>query len=182
MSTTNQVSEEVKQDVVEQPAAPEKKTGTVKNQSALLRYITVLFAVAFLVVLLSMVISYRQSQDTITALNATSASAMENAEALQASNRELSDKNAELQIQINDLEQALEDKDEELSRAQEQIAEAQAQAEETAKAYELLLTAISARQNGDTEGFNAAMAELQGLQDMLTGEALTRYEELVRVW
>ena len=179
MSTINQAPEEIKQETATQPTpAPEKKTGTVKNQNALLRYITILFAVAFMIVLLSLVISTRQTQDTISALNATSASALENAEALQETNRQLSDDNAALQQQITALELELEDAEDELSQAQE----AQTAAENTVKAYELLMTAIDARQNGDVTAFETAMTELEGLKDLLTGPALTRYQELERVW
>ena len=57
MNTANQAPEEVKQAApVQDSPAPEKKTGTIKNQNALLRYITILFAVAFLMVTLSLVI------------------------------------------------------------------------------------------------------------------------------
>ena len=172
MSTTNQIPEEVKQE-----AEPTKKTGTVKNQNALLRYITVLFAVAFLIVLLSLVISNRQTQDTITALNATSASALENAEALQESNRALSDTNTALQTQITELELELAEAEDALALAEEE----QTKAQDTIAAYELLLTAMDARQNGNTEAFEAAMAELAGMCELLSGTARDRYEELERV-
>lgn len=178
MSTTNQVPEEVKQDTAPQPVSePPKKTGTVKNQNALLRYITVLFAVAFLVVLLSLVISNQQNQDTITALNATSASALENAEALQESNRALSDANAQLQSQITELELELEETEDALSQAEAE----QKRSQDTVTAYELLLTAMDARQNGDIDAFEAAMTELEGMRDLLSEQALKRYEELERV-
>ena len=183
MSTTNQVPEEVRPETAAAVSpAPEKKTGGPKTQNALLRYITILFAVAFLVVLLSLVISNQQTQNTITALNQTSASALENAEQLQEMNRELSDANAALQEQINQLELELEQANEDKAQAREDAQAAETAAEETAKAYELLLTAMDARQNGDPEAFDAAMMALEPMQELLSDAAVDCYNELVRVW
>ena len=67
-----------------------------QKRTALLRYMTILFAVAFLLVLLSYLIQVFNSQSTITQLNATSASALQNAERLQDTNRELTEENQRL--------------------------------------------------------------------------------------
>ena len=88
MSTPNETPVEQAQT---QPEAEKPQAMTPKSRNALLRYMTILFAVAFLVVTVSLVISMRTSQNTITALNQTSASALQNAEQLQDSNRDLSD-------------------------------------------------------------------------------------------
>lgn len=176
MSTTNPMPEQ------EAVAAPEKKTENPKNQNALLRYITILFAVAFLVVLLSLLISNRQNKDTITALNQTSASALENAEQLQEINRELSDANAILREQVTELELQATQAQEDAAQLKTQLEQAQSQTADTAAAYALLFDAMDARQNGDLEAFNQVMSELEQAKDLLEGDALTRYEELERVW
>ena len=72
MSTPNETPVE---QAPAQPEAEKPQMMTPKSRNALLRYMTILFAVAFLVVTVSLVISMRASQKTITALNQTSASA-----------------------------------------------------------------------------------------------------------
>lgn len=182
MSTANQAPEEVKREAPGQDSpAPEKKTGTVKNQNALLRYITILFAVAFLMVTLSLVISMRESRDTISELNQTSASALQNAEALQTENRELSDANRDLRDTVTALEAELAEAQETKTQLETEKADAEKLAQDTAKAYALLLTAMDARQYGDTETFDQAMTDLEPLKDLLTGKAAERYSELVNV-
>lgn len=182
MNTANQAPEEVKQAApVQDSPAPEKKTGTIKNQNALLRYITILFAVAFLMVTLSLVISMRESRDTISELNQTSASALQNAEALQTENRELSDANRDLRDTVTDLEAELAEVQEAMAQLETEKAAAEKLAQDTAKAYELLLTAMDARQYGDMETFDQAMTDLEPLKDLLTGKAAERYSELVNV-
>ena len=71
------------------------------RKNALLRYIAILFAVAFLFVLLSLVMQMRDSRATISELNAASASALKNAETLQDGNRQLQEENAPLRAVIN---------------------------------------------------------------------------------
>ena len=139
MSTPNETPVEQPQ---AQPEAEKPQAMTPKSRNALLRYMTILFAVAFLVVTVSLVISMRASQNTITALNQTSASALQNAEQLQDSNRDLSD------------------------------------ADNTAKAYELLLQALEAKNNGDTAACSAALAQLEPLQSYLQDSAAALYAQL----
>lgn len=176
MSTTNQTPEQ------EVPVTPEKDTANQKNPNALLRYITILFAVAFLVVLLSLLISTQQSKDTITALNQTSASALENAEELQERNRALSDTNAALHEQIIELEQQVSQAEEATQQAQAQTEEAQTLQQDTVAAYELLFAAMDARQSGNSEAFAQVMPQLAEAKDLLTGKALTRCNELMSLW
>ena len=119
MSTPNETPVE---QAPAQPEAEKPQMMTPKSRNALLRYMTILFAVAFLVVTVSLVISMRASQNTITALNQTSASALQNAEQLQDSNRDLSDENAKLRDRVAELE--------------DQLASAKADAETAASAQE----------------------------------------------
>ena len=79
------------------------------RKNALLRYIAILFAVAFLFVLLSLVMQMRDSRATISELNAASASALKNAETLQDDNRQLQEENAALKEEVESLQDQLED-------------------------------------------------------------------------
>ena len=71
-----------------------------QKRTALLRYMTILFAVAFALVLLSYLVQVFNSRSTITQLNAASASALQNAERLQDTNRELTEQNNQLKAEL----------------------------------------------------------------------------------
>lgn len=159
------------------PDTPEvteqKNTMTPKSRNALLRYMAILFAVAFIIVTISLVISMHTSQNTITALNQASASALQNAEQLQSSNRDLSDENEQLRQQISELEAQLD----EVQTTAENAASAEERAKQTEKAYNLLLQAMTARNNGDYAAFTAAMEQLAPLQDYLQDTAAALYAQ-----
>ena len=171
MSTPNETPVEQAQT---QPEAEKPQAMTPKSRNALLRYMTILFAVAFLVVTVSLVISMRTSQNTITALNQTSASALQNAEQLQDSNRDLSDENTKLRDQLAELEDQLAS----AKADAETAASAQESADNTAKAYELLLQALEAQNNGDTAACSAVLAQLEPLQSYLQDAAAALYAQL----
>lgn len=165
------------------PSVPEKKQVGAKSRNALLRYMTILFAVAFLAVTLSLVIETKKSKTTISELNQTSASALENAEMLQESNRELSDTNANLRDKIADLENNLKEANDAANEAEaalESAKDAQQNAENEAKACNLLFTALNAQQKGDTAAYENAMVQLEPLHEFLTGTAAEIYESLVK--
>ena len=77
----------------EQQNAPDKQPAPLSEarKTALLRYMAVLFAVAFLLVLLSLILQAHSSKATISELTQTSSSALSNVEQLQAQNRDLQD-------------------------------------------------------------------------------------------
>ena len=85
---------------------PQSASVNQQKRTALLRYMTVLFAVAFALVLLSYLIQVFNSQSTISQLNATSASALQNAERLQDTNRELTEENKRLNDELDDAMEA----------------------------------------------------------------------------
>ena len=58
----------------------EKQGLSEKRKAALLRYMAILFAMAFLLVAASLIMQMHNSQTTISELNATSSSALSNAE------------------------------------------------------------------------------------------------------
>ena len=77
-----------------------------KRKTALLRYIAVLFAVAFIFVLLSLISQMKSSQSTISQLNQSSTSALENVEKLQEQNRLLQEENQTLRDSLSKSEQS----------------------------------------------------------------------------
>ena len=78
---------------VQQTEQQEKQSAPLSEarKTALLRYMAVLFAVAFLLVLLSLILQAHSSKATISELTQTSSSALSNVEQLQAQNRDLQD-------------------------------------------------------------------------------------------
>ena len=68
-----------------QPPAPLSDA----RKAALLRYMAILFAVAFLLVLLSLILQTHSSKSTISELSAASTSALDNAVKMQEQNRTL---------------------------------------------------------------------------------------------
>ena len=156
-----------------------------QKRTALLRYMTILFAVAFLIVLLSYLIQVFNSQSTISQLNATSASALQNAERLQDTNRELTDENERLKVELDDAKEEIlaVQRDAETARAAA-LAEGRAEGEETGrlagqadaqKAYDLLLKAAAA--TDETERSKAIEA-LSGMEDLLSESARMQLDAL----
>ena len=131
-----------------------------RRKTALLRYIAVLFAVAFLLVLASLLGQMRDTKNAITELNQSSTSALQRAEQLQDRNREL--------------EQELADRKE----LEAQLAEAQ----RSAAAYEQLLLTMELVTPGAMEGNVAAEQALDALEQMkdyLGPRGLEKYESLL---
>ena len=136
------------------PAATEKGLDD-KRKNAMLRYIGIMFVVAFLFVLVSMLGELRTSEVTISELNQSSTSAIHKAEQLQDNNRQLEKDNAYLTGRIDELEKQIADLELELAVSQEKVQQQKDQLQETearislteeeaalrATAYELLLQA-----------------------------------------
>lgn len=131
------------------PAAPPKDLNP-KKKRALLTYMTILFVVAFLLVLLSFFMQLRDSRATISELNESSLNALKNAQVLQAANEQLAEENKELNDQLNAYEEE-----------NVQLTEAQQTAQQTALAYELLAQAQLARQAQDEAALAAALQALE---------------------
>lgn len=149
-----------------------------KKRTAMLRYMAIMFAVAFALVLLSYLIQLRNSQTTISQLNARSASAMQNAEQLQAENRNLIEENNALRIELNDAQAAAQEYQEsaEASRQaarMEGLEEGRKEAqEETQRAYDLLLKAMATGNNAEI------LKELESQKENLSESALSAYAAL----
>lgn len=152
------------------------------RKNALLRYIAILFAVAFLFVLLSLVMQMRDSRATISELNAASASALKNAETLQDDNRQLQEENAALKEEVESLQDQLEDAEASSDEAwEQQLAEAKQEGQSIREAYENLLTLMregTAGQEGNV-AISKALESLELLQDYLGTQGQKEYQSLI---
>ena len=152
------------------------------RKNALLRYIAILFAVAFLFVLLSLVMQMRDSRATISELNAASASALKNAETLQNDNRQLQEENAALKEEVESLQDQLEDAEASSDGAwEQQLAEAKQEGQSIREAYENLLTLMregTAGQEGNV-AISKALESLELLQDYLGTQGQKEYQSLI---
>ena len=145
------------------------------KRTALLRYMTILFAVAFALVLLSYLIQVFSSRDTISQLSATSASALQNAERLQETNRDLTDENERLNDELTNARAANLEYMESVA-ASLKTAEAtgwQKGAEDTQAVYDLLLKAAVTQDEAEKARL---LKELEGRESYLSDEA----KEIVR--
>lgn len=138
----------------------EKETNTPpldeRRKNALLRYIGILFGVAFLFVLLSLASELKANQSDLAELNQVSTSAVQKAEQLQDTNRALEEEKQTLTAQVADLEQQLADAQLELEVQKEKndllqtqheasLAEFGENLQEIVDTYELLLAAAEDR-------------------------------------
>ncbi len=172
------------------------------RRTALLRYMAILFSVAFLLVLGSLVVQMHKSQATISELNATSSSALSNAEQLQEQNRALQDDKRELERENQTLEHDNQTLEQQLTVAQDQVreldqklqalqeqqqeqqtenqtrTELQLELERTKEAYEALMTALESTDHEGDVTFSRAMETLRRLNEYLGPAARERWEAL----
>lgn len=162
----------------ETPQTPEAPKKPARSKSALTRYLTVLFAVAFLLVLLSYFIEMRNMNTNMSELKRTSSNWQSNVALLQTTNQALSEEKSALEDQIDALEEQVDALETELSSTQDaadtaektytervDALEAELTAQEktladTTAAYEALSAASAARERGDLEALRAALAEI----------------------
>jgi len=109
---------------------------------ALLRYMIIMFAMAFVLVLLSMVLQTKSSNQTITHLHNSSASAITRAEELQDENRELEEKLAQLSSQLLAEQSRATAAETQLEDLQKQLAAAETQQEDQQKRLQAAATLI----------------------------------------
>lgn len=172
--------------------APDIKAKSVLPEArkrALINYMAILFAVAFLLVALSLGIQYRDSQATISQLGASASSAMEKADKLQEENRQLQqrlqdleDQMAVLSEQLADTQTALvdaENQDDVLSGTNQELLQEKLDAENRAAAYQLLAQAQNALNKGNTSSFLSAMTDLTNLSGYLDAAEQSIYQELL---
>ena len=179
------MSDETKRTTAEPPPGEQRPPISDKKRNALLRYMAVLFGVAFLLVLLSFLIQLRDSRETISDLHQSNTSALQNAVRLQEENQVLATANEELTAQVetyrSDLDDAREAQDrlsEEKAALEQQLAEAQQTDTDRQSAYDLLLQAQQTAAAGDLETLAAQLSELAPLETLLSEEAYAQYEIL----
>ena len=157
----------------------EVRSAPMSNQkrTALLRYMMILFAVAFLLVLLSYLIQVFNSQNTISQLNATSASALQNAERLQDTNRELTEENKRLSDELDNAVAANLEYQEAVTAAHyTDLAQGWENGHtETQAVYDILVKA--AMTEDETEKARL-LKELEGKEDYLSDEAKAAIQTL----
>lgn len=130
---------------------PKEEPLTPKKKRAMLEYLAIMFAVAFLLVAVSLLVKVGAMQDDLDAAN-TGASL--NIGALEAQVESIGAENAELQAALD-------------------------QTQRTAKANELLVLAQEAIKSNDSVAFHGYMAELEGYSDALSDTSLEIYRELL---
>lgn len=130
---------------------PKEEPLTPKKKRAMLEYLAIMFAVAFLLVAVSLLVKVGAMQDDLDAAN-TGASL--NIGALEAQVESIGAENAELQAALD-------------------------QTQRTAKANELLVLAQEATKSNDSVAFHGYMAELEGYSDALSDTSLEIYRELL---
>ena len=136
------------------------------KRTALLRYLIIMFAVAFVLVLMSMVLQVHSSNATVSELHQSSTSAMAKAQKLQDDNRALSDKVAVLEQELTGVTATLE----EYSAANNAL-RAEVKALEEGKVDE---TALRAACDALAESVMAAKKEERSAEDV---EALTKLKQ-----
>ena len=160
-------------------AAEEKKPLSDAKKTALLRYMAVLFAAAFLFVLVSFIMQQSSTREQIGALNESNASALSRAEQLQTQNRDLQQEVERLKQQAAEQEklaaqaEALQEELEALER------QTQTELDRTADAYNALITALQCTTHEGNVTFSKAMGIVEKNQEYLSQEALRVYAALL---
>ncbi len=163
-----------------------------KRKNALLRYMAVLFGVAFFLVMLTYLIQLRDTNQTISQLNTTSASAIQNAEKLQEDNRALNDtvksdrekmstletEVATQEMTITKLEEDLEEQKATTKEAYEEVSQMEALAKDTLRTYEILLVAEQDQKKGAYELVRLALVSLNEAYGTLGVEGKARVDAL----
>lgn len=165
-----------------------------KRKTALLRYLAVLFVVAFLFVAVSLAIQMHNSQATISELNKNSSSALANAEQLQEQNRLLQDEVREqrdtiaaqedevasLRLQLAELQQSQTDGQAQADEMNKALTEAETALVGARRAYDALVTALACETQEDNPTYSRAIETVEENKQYLSESALAIYEALLR--
>lgn len=140
--------------------APEQAPVPAGKRSALLRYMVILFAVAFILVVLSLIFQISSTNTVISDLSTSNTGALARAEELQNTNRELQEQldsaNAELQT---------------LREGQEAAQKALDDAENQRDAYDALLTVLTTEPVEGDIAYAKAEQTAENLRSYLSPEA-----------
>lgn len=201
------MSEEIK--APEQNAAQEQKPEVSEPQlsprrrSALVTYLAILFAIAFLFVAVMMVAETKRlktmNQELQNDSQKNAASLTSNINALQEENKTLSERNKVLSSQIEELnttvlnaeaekaalqgkvDQLTEEaaaKDAERESMEAEILELSRKAEDAVKVSELLHQALAADEDGDLDQVRELLDQIEPLKELLSETEQELYEEL----
>ena len=169
-------------DTAQQPAPPEdKRQQPLSNakKTALLRYMTVLFAVAFLLVLASLILQKNSSQELIGALNESNASAITRAEQLQTQNRDLQDEVTSLKRELEDVQSQLDDQTDALDALRDEYDALEREADAVQDAYSALITALQCKTHEGNVTYSKAMGAVERNKQYLSDDAKAAYEALL---
>lgn len=165
----------------------EKKTQEApmseQKRTALLRYMAILFAVAFAAVLLSYLIQASNSQSTIDQLSATSTSALQNAAQLQETNWELTQEIEQLNEELNNATIAIMEYQESVEAEkkaayQEGVEKGREEgAAQTRKAYTLIAQALETEK---PETLKKILEELEPIKGNLSQDAQKEYDNILQ--
>ena len=187
------------------PAPPDPaQVLSPRRRFALVTYLAILFALAFLFVAVVMVLETKRlktmNEELKDTNQKTSASFTNNINALQEENQSLSEKNAELLARVAELEtQAEQDEaaqsdlraeidtltaeQKTLSEKQQElearVLELTEQAENAVTVSELLQKAIAADEAGDLDGLEELLEQIEPLADLLSPSETDIYESLM---
>lgn len=169
-------------DTAQQPAPPEDKRQqplSDAKKNALLRYMTVLFAVAFLLVLASLILQKNSSQEQIGALNESNASAITRAEQLQTQNRDLQDEVASLKQELEDAQAQITGQSGELDALRDEYDALEREADAVQDAYSALITALQCKTHEGNVTYSKAMGAVERNKQYLSDDAKAAYEALL---
>lgn len=152
-----------------------------KRRMALVSYLAVLFAVAFLLVTVSMVIENRQLQDSAGTLTSRIRQLQADNEKYQETNKKLVEANSSIGG-LKDANTALQKEKEELETKNASLTEEASKLSEkaarTVQVHELLYAAVAANEEGDFEKLEELLEQIEPMKDLLCPTALEIYMEL----
>ena len=169
-------------DTAQPPAPPEEKRQpplSDAKKNALLRYMTVLFAVAFLLVLASLILQKNSSQEQIGALNESNASAITRAEHLQTQNRDLQDEVASLKQELEDAQAQITGQSGELDALRDEYDALEREADAVQDAYSALITALQCKTHEGNVTYSKAMGAVERNKQYLSDDAKAAYAALL---
>lgn len=164
------------------PETPEDKRQaplSSAKKTALLRYMAILFAVAFLLVLASLILQKNSSQEQIGALNESNASAITRAEQLQTQNRDLQDEVASLKQELEDVQSQLDDQTETLDALRDEYDALEREADAVQDAYSALITALQCKTHEGNVTYSKAMGAVERNKQYLSDDAKAAYAALL---
>ena len=185
------------------PPADPSQVLSPKRRTALVMYLAILFAVAFLLVAVMMVVETQKlktmNQELQDSSQKTSATLTGSINALQEENQKLAEANEALTARIQELEQAAAEAgqkageqqaeierltgeqqrlEQEKQTIQQQLQEQEKRVQDAIAVSELLHSALAADEEGDLEALQGILDQIEPLQDLLSPTERDIYEEL----